>query len=250
MRTLSTFLLLAVILAGAPAWAANEFGVVELTAGEATVLDAGGKASKPKKGQVVHEGATLMTGADGELHVATRDNGLIALRPNTRLKVEAFRAKKDKSDKMTLLLQEGRFRSITGWIARDRPKAYRIKTVTATIGVRGTDHEPAYVAPDTKGAEPGTYDKVNKGETYIENRKGRVVVKPKQSGFASDRAIAPAILANVPLFYKPTRFESQILRRAGELNRLLDAPQEIERWKEEPKEQIRRSIPKSGYGGW
>ena len=53
------------------------------------------------------------------------------------------------------------------------------------------------------GTEPGTYDKVNKGETFIRSPQGEVRVRPGQVGFAHHRADQkPRVLASIPIFYQ------------------------------------------------
>src|SRR5665811_1266269 len=62
-----------------------------------------------------------------------------------------------------------------------------ITTASATIGVRGTDHETFVVTPDSSLANTlpiGTYNKVNVGETTITTDKGIIFVLPNQMGFA------------------------------------------------------------------
>lgn len=104
-------------------------------------------------------------------------------------------------------LLSGGFRTITGVIGRRSNENYRVSTPTATIGIRGTDHEPHYIAPPAPGAaalgEPGTYNKVNVGATFIRNDSGTVELGPNQTGFAS--AIpgkAPVRLSVLPGFMR------------------------------------------------
>ena len=146
-----------------PAIAATTAGVIELVEGQVIITRANNITLAPIVGNSVEEGDTIITGADGELHVTMADSGFIAVRPNTRLKIEQYRAEGDKDDKSVISLLEGTFRSITGWIGKYSPRNYRITTPTATIGIRGTDHEPLYIPESASGAEgePGLYDKVN-----------------------------------------------------------------------------------------
>jgi hypothetical protein len=104
-------------------------------------------------------------------------------------------------------LVRGGFRSITGLIGRTNPNAYQIRTGTATIGIRGTDHEPMVIPEGVQGmtlqGAPGFYDKVNEGETFIRNRNGVLTLKRGDIGFSpviADRA--PLVLQKIPDFYK------------------------------------------------
>jgi hypothetical protein len=142
------------------------------------------------------------------------DQALIAVRPNTRMRIDAYRALGDKDDNSTLFLLSGTFRALTGWIGRYNKERYRIRTSTATIGIRGTDHEPAYFGADTRSEErdnhpPGSYDKVNLGETFIQNAAGRISLTQGRAGFAPEGARdAPRVLERTPTFYRRTRNES------------------------------------------
>ena len=208
--------------------AASDFGQVELVEGDVIVRTADGRASSPKVGDTIPEGAEIDTGKDGELHVATTDSGYVALRPDTQLRVTQYVAEGNALDTQVLSLLRGTFRSITGWIGRDTPDRYRITTPTATIGVRGTDHEPAYIPPDDASTAPGddrapgTYDKVNEGGSFIENDAGRVEIGASQSGFAAHGRAPPARLARIPRFFRATRNERRIVVRREALRKVIE----------------------------
>lgn len=200
-------------------------GLVEVVEGTVTVISTKGDSRAPKKGDAVNEGDTLITGRNGELHVRLDDNGLIALRANTRLKIESYRAQGDNEDKAFFSLLKGTFRSVTGWIGKYNANNYGIKTPTATIGVRGTDHEPLVVTDPEPGevitVPPGTYDKVNTGITVLGNKFGTTLVNPNQVAFAP-KAAAPQPLAQIPDVFKPTKNETAIDKTKEVLIKGLD----------------------------
>ena len=214
-----------------PAFAARTYRTVVFSEAAATIVDAAGKSRPARVGTTIFEGETIVTGNDGEIHARTDDHGLLALRSNTSVKVDEFRAQADAEDKTVLALVKGTFRSITGWIGKSNPKAYRVRTTVATIGIRGTDHEPMFIPPGP-GAPglPGTYDKVNSGGTYIENKSGRVNVESSHAGFAPHDGTAPRVLEKVPEFFKPTRNEGRIAARKAELEKEM-AQARLERQK-------------------
>lgn len=97
-------------------------------------------------------------------------------------------------------LLKGAVRSITGWIGKYNNSAYRITTPTATIGIRGTDHETTVIA-NGNGDEPGTYDSVNEGSTVLKTPQGVAEVTPGKFAFAPNgRAVPPIFLAQRPHF--------------------------------------------------
>ena len=205
---------------------ASDFGEVELVSGQVTMQTQDGRVLLPKLGDIVPTGAELVTGKGGELHIATADGGYLALRANTRLRVSEFRAEGDDLDTQFLSLVRGSFRSITGWIGKHNPERYKVTTPTATIGVRGTDHEPSYLAEDdeavTVDTPYGTYDKVNDGASYLENESGRVEILPSQSGYAPHGRVKPLRLGRIPKFFKATANEHRVLVRREQLRKIVE----------------------------
>jgi len=208
---------------------ATHFGTVELVTGQVTVQASAGGAATPRVGDRIQAGADIVTGKDGEIHIETADSGFLAVRPNTRLRVTEYRAEGDDLDRQVLSLLRGTFRSVTGWIGRYNTDRYRVNTPTATIGVRGTDHEPSYLLPEDlagadaeAGLEPGTYDKVNEGATFIENPAGRIDITRDQAGFAHASRARPARLRQIPRFFKGTRHEKRILKRREALRKVVE----------------------------
>ena len=228
MRSSLWTLAFALSCAVAPAFGAD-FGTVELVVGQVTVQTQEGRVIAPRVGAAIPVGADIVTGKDGEIHIETGDSGLVALRPNTRLRVAEYRAEGDELDTQILSLVRGTFRSVTGWIGRYNTDRYRVTTPTATIGVRGTDHEPSYLLEEDvtataaeAGLEPGTYDKVNEGASWIENDGGRIEIEHDQAGFAHASRARPARLKKVPGFFKGTRNEKRIGERRERLKKLIE----------------------------
>ena len=96
--------------------------------------------------------------------------------------------------------------AITGLIGRLHKESYRITTPTATIGIRGTDHETIVVVPGSRLAAtvaPGTYNKVNRGETVVSNEHGTVFVQPNQMAYAGAGAAPVLQPLNLDIFVVP-----------------------------------------------
>ncbi|MGE5615543.1 MAG: hypothetical protein ACM3X5_01380 [Bacillota bacterium] len=221
MKRLALFLFL--FSFAAAAGAANTFGYVEFVSGGATVTDPGGHSRPARVDEAILEGETLTTTKDGELHARTEDHGLVALRGSSTLKIEVFIARGDKDDTSTLRLVAGALRAISGWIGRYQPERSVIKTRSATIGIRGTDHETMVVAPGDPIGPAGTYDKVNEGATFISNDAGRVEVAPEKAGFAPhDGKTRPSVLEKVPDFIRPGANEARIKARKEQLAKEIE----------------------------
>ena len=184
-------------------------GQVQFASGDVQIQRASGRKIAAFKGLAVEEGDTIQTGETGQAQLRMVDQGLIAMRPNTEIKLEAYRyaGKEDGNERGVIGLFRGAFRSITGAIGRSNRDSYRVRTPSATIGIRGTDHESAYVPPPVGGQasaiEPGTYNKVNAGETFIEANGQRVVLTANQAGFAGLAAnVVPIRLPEIPQFMR------------------------------------------------
>src|SRR5437867_7408891 len=197
-------------------------GKVELVEGDVRFFDRAMIVRRPVTEDPIFEGESIATGANGEVHLRMEDGGFIAVRPGTRMRISKFRAQGDESDAVNIGLLEGTLRSITGWLAKYGRDNYQVRTPTVTIGVRGTDHEPFHIPAGSPLGEPGTYDKVNQGRTYLRTAQGRVDVAPGRAGFAGlRRAERPRVLASIPAHFRPTRHEERIARRYQEIQQRL-----------------------------
>ncbi len=208
----------------APTAHADVAGHVELVTGTVSVHDAQGQPRPLAPGTPVLEGDTIVTGADGELHLRMEDNGFVAVRPATELVIAHYRARGDAQDGAALRLVKGTLRSITGWIGKHNRDRYTVQTPVATLGIRGTDHEPLYTPDPSGDAAAGTYDKVNEGATFITNAAGTTEIGAGQTGFASrDGRVRPQLLRRLPALYRATAHEGAIERIKPALARELDA---------------------------
>lgn len=191
-------------------------GTVSDLHGSVTLIDPVAGTSALRAGQTVFEGQTLTTREDGEVHIATIDGAVIALRPNSSLRIEAYRANRNADDRIHLALVKGALRSITGWVARLRQDAYQLRTATATIGVRGTDHETIDIDLPQGTLAPGVYERVHQGATVVRSERDEIEVRAGQVGFVSrDRRERPRLLDGLPPALKDRvfRLDSRLSNR-------------------------------------
>ena len=248
-RLYSRFFLLALALcclsasAGAqapaptPAGAAYVAGQIDLLEGDVRIVDQRNLRRAAKVGDKVYEGDNITTGANGEIHMTMDDQGFIAVRPNTKMRILQYRAEGDDDDKGVISLLVGSLRSITGWIGKYHPKSYSINTPTATIGIRGTDHEPKVIPEGSSEGDAGTYDKVNAGGSFINTPQGNIDVTPNHAAFAPHNGrAAPRMLAGVPGFFRPTRNEHLIAGKHEQIQRI------VQQKREERRQQIRSGV--------
>ena len=200
-----------------PAGAAEkiEAGKVELIEGQVSVTGADAKPRNVLTGSILLEGDSVSTGEKGELHAEMADGAVIAVRPNSQIRIVRYRAKGNSSDASVMSLLKGSFRSVTGWIVKTNPQNYKVQTPIATIGARGTDHEPMYLPAGSTEGTSGVYDKVNIGSTVIEsNNGGSVTVAAGQAGFAGPGAQSkPQVLASIPAAFRVPPNDSRMQGR-------------------------------------
>lgn len=180
-----------------------------------------GRERRAQPAAILEQGDIVRVATDAWALLAMNDGATITVRPETELRFDIYRYDPDgepQQNSATLALVRGALRSITGLIGQSNPAAYQVRTPTATIGIRGTDHEPAYYPPPPPGQkadrEPGTYDKVNEGETVIRRATGEVPVRRGQTAFAHQNVQEPPrLLPKPPPFYER---HAQVDRRAVE----------------------------------
>jgi hypothetical protein len=225
-----TFWVLALQLAQAAEPPGKPFALVWRIDGEVVADGANGRHTL-KQGDAVLVGERLSAGANAEAVLKTQDAGLIAIRPGAEFTALQFSADGRASDSSNLQLFKGALRIVSGWIGKLNRKGSVLSTPTATVGIRGTDHEPYVLLGDDEDSarfKPGTYDKVNQGGTTLLAAGQSVDIDPGRVGFArapgKSRALMtllfPVLLDKVPDFYVPGKFDAEMdeLAKAAESN--------------------------------
>lgn len=202
-------------------------GVVERLQGSAQIISGSNQKTVEAKSDV-YQGDQITTARDAEILLRLTDGTMLAIRPNSNLIVSEYRFDNKNSDNDNLLIRlvKGGFRTVTGAIGKKNPQKVKFNTPTATIGIRGTDFEVAVVDEKKQDAEPGTYNKVFQGATYIENNQGnRVEVGANQAAFSPSNALQIAqqfgLLKQVPNVFFNGKFDNLLeLLQQEALNRL------------------------------
>lgn len=196
------------------------FAVVFRLEGELTATGPAGSRAL-RLGDPVAVGERVVAGPNAEGVLKTRDGGYIAVRPGAEFMAERFAADGKPTDNNQLNLFKGALRIISGWIGKVNRQGSQVSTATATIGIRGTDHEPYVLLdddPQVTQFKPGTYDKVNQGGTTLQAAGQSIDIDPGKVGFArspgKSRALMtllfPVLLDKVPAFYVPGKFDAEM----------------------------------------
>lgn len=213
------------LMAGQAAYA-GVVGNVQFVSGNVQITNAAGQSRVLQKGDVIHESDTVTTAKASSAQIKMRDGGLIAVRPDSKLKFDSFEfsGEQDGTEKSVMTLLKGGMRAITGLIGQLHKANYHINTASSTIGIRGTDHETYVVVPGSELAATipaGTYNKVNTGETVMTTDKGSVNILPNQMGFVSAMDQTPQLQPiNLNLF---TVSPSPMPQATGEKGQVRDS---------------------------
>lgn len=208
--------------AGAP----NRAGAVDFVDGIANLTDANGSSRALRKGAVVFAGQAIETGKDAEVHVIFDDGGYLAVRPFSTVRIENVKMVGGLDDTLSMTLLRGALRSITGWVGKFDKRSYQLNVGTATIGIRGTDHEVALIPAGEEGTDgvAGIHSWVNEGGTTLRNAAGSVDVEPGQAALAPHDGKAPRSQGATPEFLKRrrTRFENRAQAHAGKIREFIE----------------------------
>lgn len=123
---------------------AQSAGSVVFVSGAAVIVAQDGQSRAVVRGGEFAAGETIET-ADGRVQLRFADGASMSLQPASRFRIEDFRfvaqdGKAGGDDRGFFSLLKGGFRTITGLIGKERREQYRVDTVVATIGIRGTDY--------------------------------------------------------------------------------------------------------------
>lgn len=137
------------------------------TVGQVEFANGAGFAQSPNqsprilgKGVALQEGDRLTTAADSSAILKLEDGTRMTLRPNSEIVLQRYAYKQGAEDNsMILQLLRGGLRAITGLISKGSPEAAKIRTATATIGIRGTDFDARICGPECKAETGKTTEK-------------------------------------------------------------------------------------------
>lgn len=199
MKPILKLCILVLSLAVGSAYAVVVGNVANLS-GTLMVKRASGEVKALAQSSLVEEGDLLSSQKDTYARIRFIDDSEVTLRPNTQFKIEGFsydEAKPEK-DKSVFSLLKGGLRSITGALGKRNHDSYKLKTPTATIGIRGTNFIAQYQEDKDAIMDAGLYVQVIEGSILIENDVGKVVVEVGKFGFVPTLTSPPVILPTNP----------------------------------------------------
>ncbi|MCD6598220.1 MAG: FecR domain-containing protein [Bacteroidales bacterium] len=92
-----------------------------------------------ESGMALNVNDKVITATKSRVQVILKDNTVVTIGPETTFIFDAYKfAGKDDSE-VKMHIDRGFFRAVTGKIGKLAPERFKVKTVSATIGIRGTD---------------------------------------------------------------------------------------------------------------
>jgi hypothetical protein len=190
-------------------------GTVQNLSGTLSVQRPDGSARLLGEKSTVREGDVLTTGRDTYAQIRFSDGGRVTLRPETQVKIETYQYSESQPqrDNFVFALLKGGLRAVTGLIGkRGSRDAYKLHTVTATVGIRGTDYSAIDVPPNRPNSPPpGVYVTVADGAVVLISGGTEQLVNPGQTAFSSSSNLPPRLVPpppNLPQVAPPASFRA------------------------------------------
>ena len=203
-RTCHMFLVAWLVLALPTAVSAEIVaGRVVSTMGEVTAVRPDESARSLARGEPVYVEDTLRTGQRGRAQIRLIDDGLLDLRPLSRMTIDAYEESapdEDEGGNAVMSFLRGAMRTVSGRIGRDPEDEYRMTTPTATVGIRGTDYSLQYCDADCAdtGRPEGLYGRVDNGAVDVTNAAGTGVFNGGDYFYVEDNNTLPSQLIGPP----------------------------------------------------
>jgi hypothetical protein len=178
-------------------------GQVQHLSGTLHVQRADGSIRLLSERSQVQTGDVVSTERDSYAQIKMTDGGQITLRPNTQLRIEGyqFSEKEPEKDNFVFALLKGGMRAVTGLIGKRLNRdAYKLRTATATVGIRGTDFNAIEVPQDAGGGAPppGVYVVVTDGIVVLTSGGTELLAGAGQTAFANNINLPATIVPPPP----------------------------------------------------
>lgn len=132
---------LAFAIMAVPVFAADPVGSIVALSGTATATATAGKPRQLALKSAVYLGDRIATRAGSKLQIMFNDDSVISQGENSEITIDEYMFSAGDRAKVNCCVRiiKGLFRMVTGKITDINPERFRVKTRTATIGIRGCD---------------------------------------------------------------------------------------------------------------
>ena len=116
----------------------GNIGTVMASKGKAIIQRTNGKKVYATAGLKVLKGDVIVTQKNSRVQVMLKDETVVTIGAKSKFSFDEYLFDGAKS-KVKMSASRGFFRSVTGRIGKLAPQRFKVKTASATIGIRGTD---------------------------------------------------------------------------------------------------------------
>jgi hypothetical protein len=188
----------------APQAHAASAGQVDFATAGVSAIGVNGQSRPLAKGAEIAPGELIDTG-NGRAQVRFSDGGYVSLAPQTQFRLETYGYDKDDAKKNSIVMNllRGGFRTITGLIGKTNREGYKLKTATATVGIRGTEFSI------TGFPDGSILFHTADGAIDVSNLGGSTTLTGGQSAYVGNQNSAPTPTNNTPFLPPPALTYSQ-----------------------------------------
>ena len=174
--------------------------------GDVYSVNAAGAKTKLKRSSKLFEGDTIETKEKSFAVIIFKDKGRVTLKEETEFKIEEHRYVADKPEENSAIFRliKGGMRAFTGFIGKRNKEAYKVKTPTATIGIRGTGYDLVWSGACTGGGSCGLSGSVWLGAIFARNEAGEFELLENQS-FQIRLIDSPVLFTDTPPIFNAPR---------------------------------------------
>jgi hypothetical protein len=168
-----------------------ETATVVFASGQSSLTTAEGKTARVRKGQAVHDGHLVRTGAAGHVQIRFRDGTQVSVQPSSDLRVDAYRyhSGPEQGEAALFTLYRGSVRFMTGAIGKLEGSEFRVATAAAALELHGSE-VVAVVAADLRVT-------VGAGRVVVRNDGGSLTATSGQRVLVRDRRTAPVVIGSL-----------------------------------------------------
>ena len=175
-------------------------GRVVAAAGEVSI-ERNAQRSPAPVGTQVAVGDTIHLGRQSNAQIRFSDDSVMALGSETSLNVSEylFEGAAPENQRVLFNLITGGMRTVTGLIGRLNKSNYRLRTVSATVGIRGTAYAACQACTGIDGTVlPGTTVGFSEGSGVLSTEAGELLLATGESGYAADAVSLPVRIPTFP----------------------------------------------------
>ncbi len=114
-------------------------GNIMALSGSASVTHSSGKSVKAQSGMKIFQGDKVMTHAKTRVQIMLKDETIVTIGANASFQFDKYFFDGTKRSTVQMRANRGFFRSVTGRMGKIAPDRFKVRTSSATIGIRGTD---------------------------------------------------------------------------------------------------------------